>query len=92
MYRQKQMVGNLENIGYALPGHPCIYNIQMIEERQTIIGLGVGAGSKWVDPRTWNLINEYNAKEPRQYVERLGEYLERKVNHINHLSTIDDNL
>ncbi|SHF19820.1 coproporphyrinogen dehydrogenase HemZ [Desulforamulus putei] len=87
MYRQKQMVGNLENIGYALPGHACIYNIQMIEERQTIIGLGVGAGSKWVDPRTRNLVNEYNAKEPRQYVERLDEYLRRKVSHINHLST-----
>lgn len=86
MYRQKQMVGNLENIGYALPGHACIYNVQMIEERQTIIGLGVGAGSKWVDPKTWNLVNEYNAKEPRQYVERLQEYLERKVRHLNHLA------
>lgn len=83
MYRQKQMVGNLENIGYALQGHECIYNIQMIEERQTIIGLGVGAGSKWVNPETWNLVNEYNAKEPRQYVERLGEYIERKLSYIN---------
>lgn len=85
MYRQKQMVGNLENIGYALPGHQCIYNIQMIEERQTIIGLGVGAGSKWVDPRTWTLVNEYNAKEPRQYVDRLEQYLERKIKHIENL-------
>ena len=85
MYRQKQMVGNLENIGYALPGHQCVYNIQMIEERQTIIGLGVGAGSKWVDPRTWALVNEYNAKEPRQYVERLEQYLERKIKHIENL-------
>ncbi len=85
LYRQKQMVANLENIGYALPGHECIYNIQMIEERQTIIGLGVGASSKWVDPCSWNLINEYNAKEPSQYVERLGQYLERKLKHIQHL-------
>ena len=86
MYRQKQMVGNLENIGYALPGHQCVYNIQMIEERQTIIGLGVGAGSKWVEPRTWTLVNEYNAKETRQYVERLDEYLERKIKHIQSLT------
>lgn len=86
MYRQKQMVGNLENIGYALPGYECIYNIQMIEERQTIIGLGVGAGSKWVDPESWTLVNEYNAKEPRQYVERLEEYLSRKVQHISELA------
>lgn len=88
MYRQKQMVGNLENIGYTLPGHECIYNIQMIEERQTIIGLGVGAGSKWVNPDTWNLINEYNAKEPRQYMERLAEYIARKLKHIDDLKKL----
>ncbi|RYD03264.1 hypothetical protein N752_20750 [Desulforamulus aquiferis] len=52
MYRQKQMVGNLENIGYTKPGHACIYNVQIIEERQTIVGLGVGAGSKWLIPTT----------------------------------------
>lgn len=85
MYRQKQMVGNLENIGYALPGHTCIYNIQMIEERQTIIGLGVGAGSKWVNPTTWNLVNEYTAKDPGQYVERLQDYLASKVKHIQEM-------
>lgn len=82
------MVGNLENIGYTLPGHECIYNIQMIEERQTIIGLGVGAGSKWVNPDTWNLINEYNAKEPRQYMERLAEYIGRKLKHIDDLKKL----
>lgn len=85
MYRQKQMVGNLENIGYALPGHECIYNIQMIEERQTIIGLGVGAGSKWVDPATLTLVNEYNAKDPKQYVARLDEYIGRKLKHLKEL-------
>lgn len=85
LYRQKQMVGNLENIGYALADHLCIYNIQMIEERQTIIGLGVGASSKWVDSDTWRLVNDYNAKEPRQYTERLREYLERKVQHIQQM-------
>ncbi|MEG6520482.1 coproporphyrinogen dehydrogenase HemZ [Desulfotomaculum sp. 1211_IL3151] len=85
MYRQKQMVGNLENIGYALPGHECIYNIQMIEERQTIIGLGVGAGSKWLDPETLTLVNEYNAKDPKQYVERLDEYIVRKLKHLKEI-------
>jgi len=41
MYRQKHMVGNLENVGYAKKGFECIYNIQMIEEKETIIGLGL---------------------------------------------------
>lgn len=80
MYRQKQIAGNLENIGYALPNHECIYNIQMIEERQTIIGLGVGASSKWINPMDLTLVNEYNAKDPSQYVDRLQEYLARKIN------------
>ncbi|NSJ93106.1 coproporphyrinogen dehydrogenase HemZ, partial [Coprococcus sp. MSK.21.13] len=37
MYRQKNMLGNMENVGYSTEGKECIYNIQMIEERQTII-------------------------------------------------------
>ena len=39
MYRQKNMVGNMENLGYSRKGAECIYNIQMIEDKQTIIAL-----------------------------------------------------
>ena len=48
MYRQKNMVGNMENIGYTTPGKEGIYNIQMIEEKQTIIALGADAVCKVV--------------------------------------------
>ena len=41
MYRQKHMLGNLENIGYAKEGYECIYNIQIMEERQSNIALGL---------------------------------------------------
>ncbi|KKM09288.1 coproporphyrinogen III oxidase [Clostridiales bacterium PH28_bin88] len=79
LYRQKRMLGNLENVGYALPGRECVYNIQMIEERQTVIGLGAGAGSKWVNPRDGSLINQYNPKDPQDYIRRLPELIKRKI-------------
>jgi oxygen-independent coproporphyrinogen-3 oxidase len=46
MYRQKYMAGNLENVGYALPGAECLYNIDMMEETHDIVALGAGAVSK----------------------------------------------
>ncbi len=46
MYRQKNIKGNLENIGYALEGKESIYNIVIIEEVETILGCGAGAVSK----------------------------------------------
>jgi oxygen-independent coproporphyrinogen-3 oxidase len=46
MYRQKYMRGNLENVGYALPGTECVYNIDMMEETHDIVAMGAGAVSK----------------------------------------------
>jgi len=82
LYRQKQILGNQENIGYSLGEQPCIYNIQMIEERQTIWGLGVGAGSKIVDPLDWTLINTYNPKDLIIYSQRIDVIIKSKVDKI----------
>lgn len=83
LYRQKFMVGSLENVGYALPGKESLYNIQMMEERQTVIGLGGGATSKWYKPlgegRGWQLKAPANPTDPRAYVERVEELARRKV-------------
>ncbi len=49
MYRQKNAVGNLENVGYAKPTHECMYNIYMMEELHTIFGAGAGAVTKLVE-------------------------------------------
>ncbi|MBR6918666.1 MAG: coproporphyrinogen dehydrogenase HemZ [Clostridia bacterium] len=51
MYRQKNAVGNLENTGYALPGHEGIYNVLMMEEVQSIFAVGASAVTKLVSPR-----------------------------------------
>lgn len=48
LYRQKNMAGNLENVGYALPGREGIYNVLIMEEKQTILAVGAGASSKMV--------------------------------------------
>ncbi|MBQ6809142.1 MAG: coproporphyrinogen dehydrogenase HemZ [Clostridia bacterium] len=49
MYRQKNTVGNNENIGYAKNGKVCKYNILMMDDLQTIYGCGAGSMTKIVD-------------------------------------------
>lgn len=78
LYRQKAMLGNLENIGYSLPGAECIYNIQIISERQTIIGIGCAAGTKAVDYSTLRLESCYNAKDVDTYVSHLSTYISNR--------------
>jgi oxygen-independent coproporphyrinogen-3 oxidase len=48
MYRQKNTVGNLENVGFAKEGHEGLYNVYMMEETQTIFAVGAGAVTKLV--------------------------------------------
>ncbi|MDD3401252.1 MAG: coproporphyrinogen dehydrogenase HemZ [Eubacteriales bacterium] len=48
MYRQKYMQGNLENVGYAVCGANCVYNVDMMEETVSILAHGAGAMSKRV--------------------------------------------
>ena len=46
LYRQHYMLGNLANIGYARKGTECLYNIQMMEEQHTVIGIGPSSATK----------------------------------------------
>ncbi len=78
LYRQKYMAGNLENVGYALPGHECIYNVDMMEETAHVLAVGAGAISKRVDPRIGRIERAPNVSEISQYIERHEEMLERK--------------
>lgn len=78
LYRQKYMTGNLENVGYAQPGTDCLYNIQIMEERQTIIGIGPAAGTKAVNSSNWRLQSCYNAKDVATYINNLDIYLSER--------------
>lgn len=78
MYRQKNMVGNMENLGYAKEGKECIYNIQMIEEKQTVIALGAAAVSKVIFLEEDRLERFPNLKDLHEYVSRIDEMIEKK--------------
>ena len=78
LYRQKYMAGNLENVGYALPGHECVYNIDMMEEVGHVMAVGAGAISKRVDPEKGRIERAPNVSEISQYIDRMPEMLERK--------------
>lgn len=79
MYRQKNMVGSMENVGYAGPCKEGIYNIQMIEEKQTIIALGADAVSKVVFLNENRHERFANVKDVREYIKRVDEMIEKKI-------------
>ena len=76
MYRQKNMLGNLENVGYCDRGFECIYNVYIMEEVQTILALGAGASSKIV--KGDNIERVFNVKDVYEYITRHDEMLKRK--------------
>jgi len=78
MYRQKNMVGNLENVGYGLPGKEGIYNIQIMEEKQTILAAGCGGSTKVVDPVSGDIRRIFNIKGVEEYILRIDEMIQRK--------------
>lgn len=77
LYRQKNMSGNFENVGYAGEGKYGIYNILIMEEKQTIVALGAGSITKKVYP-DGRIERCENVKDVAQYIERIGEMIERK--------------
>ena len=76
MYRQKYMIGNLENVGYTKPGFESDYNINIMEENETIIALGGGASSKIVTEKGIERI--FNFKDPIEYINNFKEIKQRK--------------
>lgn len=78
MYRQKHMLGNLENIGYAKEGYECIYNIQIMEEKQSNFAVGAGAITKYVYVDEDRIERTDNVKNVEQYIDRVDEMIQRK--------------
>lgn len=78
MYRQKNIAGNLENVGYALPGCEGLYNMLIMEEKQSILAVGAGASSKIVIRDENRIERVENVKSVKDYIERIDEMIERK--------------
>jgi len=77
MYRQKNMVGNLENVGYAKEGTENLYNMVMIEEIKTIIAVGADGVTKKV--KDGKIERFANFKGLNDYTERFQEMMEKKL-------------
>ena len=82
LYRQKNIAGNLENVGYARKGCEGLYNILIMEEKQTILALGAGASSKFVfhNEQGYRIERVENVKSVKDYIERIDEMIDRKKN------------
>jgi len=80
LYRQKNIAGNLENTGYAVPGCEALYNILIMEEKQTILALGAGASTKLVYHDENRIERIENVKSVKDYIERNEEMIARKEN------------
>ncbi|WP_281724664.1 coproporphyrinogen dehydrogenase HemZ [Lachnoclostridium phocaeense] len=89
LYRQKNIAGNFENVGFAKVDKAGIYNILIMEEKQTIIAAGAGSSTKILldEPivvpgsrhgRKTTLVRVENVKNIRDYITRIDEMINRK--------------
>ncbi|MDO4438983.1 MAG: coproporphyrinogen dehydrogenase HemZ [Eubacteriales bacterium] len=87
LYRQKNMAGNQENVGYAISGKENLYNILMMEELHTVIGCGAGSSSKLVienkdaskyDGNRFRVERFENIKNIAEYLPRIDELMEKR--------------
>ena len=83
MYRQKNTVGNLENVGYAREGSEGMYNIFMMEELHSIFAVGAGAVTKLVDYRRpgdgrSRIVRLFTPKYPYEYLEQAQKFSEEE--------------
>lgn len=78
LYRQGYMSGDLENVGCCRDGAEGMYNIQIMEEHQTIIGIGGAATTKVVDFRRKRMKSSFNAKDLVTYLRDIDIYIEKR--------------
>ncbi len=74
MYRQKNTVGNLENVGYAKEGHEGLYNVYMMEEVHSIFAAGASAMTKFVSFPDENGVRIERVAEPKYPYEYLRDH------------------
>jgi len=79
MYRQKNMIGNMENTGYCIPLKEGIYNMEMIEDSESILAFGADGVSKLVDNKTGGIDRQANVKDVKEYINRIDEMISKKI-------------
>ena len=82
LYRQKRILGNGSNIGYAKEGTESLYNMIMMEEIHSVIGVGMSATTKLVDRKGKTIRKFSNFRNMRDYTDRFGEVLRKKAKYL----------
>ncbi len=78
LYRQKYMLGGLENVGYCKPGKACIYNIRMMDDSSTCWAAGAGSISKRCYSGTTRIERSANPKQAIDYINKIDECIAKK--------------
>jgi len=84
LYRQKNMAANLENVGYAKPGFESPYNVMMMDDSQTILGIGAGASTKVLGGKR-GIERLTECKYPYDYLARFDELMQEKEQQLREL-------
>ena len=84
LYRQKNMAANLENVGYAKPGFESVYNVMMMDDSQTILGIGAGASTKVLGGKR-GIERLTECKYPYDYLARFDELMAEKEKQLREL-------
>jgi oxygen-independent coproporphyrinogen-3 oxidase len=84
LYRQKNMAANLENVGYAKPGFESPYNVMMMDDSQTILGIGAGASTKVLGGKR-GIERLTECKYPYDYLARFDELMQEKERQLREL-------
>ena len=79
LYRQGYISGGIENIGYCKRGAECIYNVQIMDERQIILGIGAAASTKVPDNVAMRLQTSFNAKDLLTYLRDIDRYIDNRA-------------
>ena len=77
LYRQKNMVGNLENVGFAIEGKQCINNITVMEETVSVYACGAGSISKIIQSGKIN--RHASVKDVKLYIDEFDKRLTEKI-------------
>lgn len=86
MYRQKNTLGNLENIGFAKAGYASYYNVIMMEDCQTVVGIGAGSTSKHVEQGSMKMERFVQYKNPEEYIAHFDAQMAKKEKWWQHLT------
>ena len=90
LYRQKNTVENLENVGFAKQGCQCLYNIYIMEEAQTILAAGAAGSTKLVNTDTGKIERIFNYKFPYEYISEYDRMMEKKSGIIKFFNNIQE--